>query len=111
MTSTPRHCSECGTPLPLDAPRGACPRRLLLRGFESLPPEEATDPCATVHLVFPDEMEGAPPLSLVLAYAPQTVMMRPRGSPSWRCQTFSSHVRSARRSKTTKWPSSAPALS
>ena len=34
MILSPCHCPECGASLPADAPRGACPRCLLLRGFE-----------------------------------------------------------------------------
>ena len=61
MTPTPSHCAECGATLPADAPRGACPRCLLLRGFESIPPDVAADPRHTVHLVLPEEPDGALP--------------------------------------------------
>jgi WD40 repeat protein len=39
VTAAAPVCRECGKPLPEDAPRGACPRCLLRRGFESLDEE------------------------------------------------------------------------
>lgn len=58
-----RHCAECGALLPREGLRGACPRCLLLRGFEPLASEEPDDPRATVHLVLPEEPDGVALLS------------------------------------------------
>jgi len=56
-------CPECGTALPPDAVRGVCPRCLVRRGLESLPPENPRD---TIHLVLPEDADGPllPPLEL-----------------------------------------------
>jgi serine/threonine protein kinase/WD40 repeat protein len=63
VTSASRHCSECGAALPADAPRGACPRCLLRRGFEPRATGEPADPRATVHLVLAEEADTALPFS------------------------------------------------
>ena len=68
MTSTPRHCPECGAAIPPDAPRGACPRCLLLRGLEPLPPDEPINPRATVNLVLAEETDGVLPFTEIGNY-------------------------------------------
>ena len=35
MMTTPRHCPQCGTELPVDAPDGVCPTCLVQQGFDS----------------------------------------------------------------------------
>ena len=57
MPHAERTCPECGVALPPDAVRGVCPRCLVRRGLESLPPENPRD---TIHLVLPEDTGGSP---------------------------------------------------
>src|ERR1051325_6883960 len=68
MTPPERTCPECRSPLPADAPRGVCPRCLLLRGFESFSSDELIESRATVHLVLAEEPDGGPSLSEIGDY-------------------------------------------